>query len=461
MLGRLNQAEAEFDQLVVGIKQHNPGYAMLNYPRPLSLEQTQGLLDAQTAMLAYSVTNEYVFVFLVTASSFDAERLKVSPRVLTTRVQNYVDLIARGDQSGWQYASERLYSELLAPLRTRLPDEINRLVIIPDGVLHYLPFETLQSVENKQPTINDAGLHRQASFLLQEFSISYAPSATVLAELSVTQRSRVATERADLLMIADPAFDTGRRSQAGPRNAADYAQVLYDDEGLEVTPIPFAGAEAWGIEQYGGPGSRAYTGREASEGRIKASKLDSFRIIHFATHALISERKPERSALVLASSEGDGEDGFLQAREIYRLKLASDLLVLSACETARGQILGGEGTQGLAQAFFYAGTQSVVASLWKVNDEETAAFMEVFYHHLAGGKSKVDALRAAKLDMIRRGTPNSVRYWASFILIGEPARSVPISDHGSRARYDPWLLVFPGLVLMALIAFVVFRRRIA
>jgi CHAT domain-containing protein len=262
-----------------------------------------------------------------------------------------------------------------------------------------------------------------------------------------------------LLVIADPAVGNGSPSQVGQRSTADLARVLYDDEGMDLTPIPFSGAEAQKVEQYAGPGSRVYTGREASEHHIKTGKLDNFRVIHFATHALISQRKPERSALILALPGGDGEDGFLQAREIYRLKLASDLLVLSACETARGRILAGEGTQGLAHAFFYAGAQSVVASLWKVNDEETATFMGAFYQHLAQRKSKAEALRAAKLDMIRSKSA-SPRHWASFILIGEAVSSVPIIDRTWRLRYDRLLLLGSAFAaLIALTAFVAFRRR--
>jgi CHAT domain-containing protein len=456
----VSQAEQNFDQFMVEIKKDNPRYATLINPRPLTLEQAQGLLDAQTAMLAYAITKNHVIGFLLTSKSFEARRLSVSPRVLTARVQTYVDLIARGDQSGWQNASARLYAELVDPLRADLPREIKHLIIVPDGVLHYLPFETLRSVENSGPSINDAGLDQRPHFLLQDFSISYAPSATVLAELNAIAHSRIATERADLLIIAEPVIGKGSPSQFGQRSTADLARALYDDEGMDLTPIPFSGAEAQKVEQYAGPGSRVYTGREASEHHIKTGKLDNFRVIHFATHALISQRKPERSALILASPEGDGEDGFLQAREIYRLKLASDLLVLSACETARGRILAGEGTQGLAHAFFYAGAQSVVASLWKVNDEETATFMGAFYQHLAQRKSKAEALRAAKLDMMRDESA-SPRHWASFILIGEAVSSVPITDRSWRLRYDRLPLVSTVAVLIALIAFVAFRRRAA
>src|SRR5206468_828178 len=142
------------------------------------------------------------------------------------------------------------------------------------------------------------------------------------------------------------------------------------------------------ISRYMRSGSAILVGADASERRVKEGGLDRFRVLHFATHGLVSERAPYRSALVLAHSDGDGEDGFLQAREIYGLRLQTDLVVLSACQTARGSVVEGEGVQSLAVAFLDAGARSVVASLWNVNDERTATFMEAFYRHLSAGEPK-------------------------------------------------------------------------
>jgi CHAT domain-containing protein len=149
-------------------------------------------------------------------------------------------------------------------------------------------------------------------------------------------------------------------------------------------------------------------------------------VIHFATHGLVSQRSPERSALVLSSGPDDGEDGFLETREIYGLKLHSDLVVLSACRTARGPILAGDSVEGLAQAFFFAGARSVLASLWDVSDARTTELMADFYGHLAEGLSKAEALRKAKLDMMGNGASSAPRYWAAFVLLGEGDQSIPL-----------------------------------
>src|SRR5262249_40465538 len=122
----------------------------------------------------------------------------------------------------------------------------------------------------------------------------------------------------------------------------------------------------------------------------------------------------------------DGENGLLQAREIYRLRLASDLVTLSACQTARGRVLPGEGVQGLAQAFFHAGARSVLASLWDVSDRRTSDLMSGFYARPARGDPKADALRSAKLDMLRREPNLAPRYWAAFVLLGDPAGKISL-----------------------------------
>ncbi|HSE98304.1 MAG TPA: CHAT domain-containing protein [Blastocatellia bacterium] len=462
----LANVDRDYDMLIAEIRRSNPQYATLQYPSPLTVEQARALLDPSQAIIAYSITRERVFAFLLSPSAFHAERLPVSSKELKARVQSYVDLVSQTDRPGWVDVSRRLYRDLIAPLRMHLPPEVSRLVIVPDDVLHYLPFETLVDGEqNKDDDIPDAVNQARSPddsasssrFLLDDFTISYAPSATVLNELKIFQRGMIGKSRADLLMLADPAIATGLLASDTPQTAADHTRSLYEDEGLEVLPIPFSAHEAEEIERYIGPGSEIYTGLNASEHRVKNSRLDNFRVLHFSTHGFISERNPDRSALILSSSEGDGEDGFLQAREIYQLRLASDLVVLSACQTARGQVLAGEGAQGLAQAFFYAGAQSVVASLWNVDDQTTSEFMERFYFHLANNMTKAEALRAAKLELMRKDITSAPRFWAAFILIGERDANVSISGPSWWFRNRLWLLIIAAVCSLVLLLTIGFR----
>lgn len=440
ILRQLNRAEEQYDRLIVEIKQRNPHYATLRYPDNLSLEGARALLNGRTALVAYLIARNSVIAFVLTGRTFRAMRLNVSPDVLETRARIYADILSRDDGDGWRDTSSQLYTELLEPLRREIGPDIDHLVIVPDGVLHYLPFETLIRKE-------EGG----SRFLVEDFAISYVPSATVLSQLGAEEHASSVSDRVDSLILANPVTT---EAQDGSKDSASQTRALFDDEGLHIAPIPFAAAEAKALRRYVGAGSEIHTGSEASERLIKAGQLDRFRVIHFATHGLISRRAPARSALALAPTEE--EDGFLQAREIYHLKLASDLVVLSACRTARGQTLSGEGVQGMARAFFHAGAKSVVASLWNVNDERTATFMEAFYSRLSEGRSKAEALRAAKLDLLNDDRASAPRYWAAFILIGESQEKVPI---GKGSSYY-WILGLAALSVL-LVAFFFLKRNFA
>lgn len=211
--------------------------------------------------------------------------------------------------------------------------------------------------------------------------------------------------------------------------------------------------------QFAGQSGRVYTGTAASEKRLKSEPLEGYRILHFATHGLISQEIPARSSLVLSiEGDADAEDGLLQAREIYQLKLSSDLVVLSACQTARGQILKGEGIEGLAQAFFYAGARSVVASLWRVTDEPTAEFMRTFYENLGEGKSKAASLRTAKLQLLQADETLAPRHWAAFVLLGEANDSIATPRGEGQSQRWKWALLGIGGLCIVLTAFLIFRR---
>jgi len=163
---------------------------------------------------------------------------------------------------------------------------------------------------------------------------------------------------------------------------------------------------------------------KASEEQLKAMNLTDYKIIHFATHSLIDDKQPARSSIVLSLDKDPQEDGFLQMREVYNLKLNADLVVLSACQTGLGQFIKGEGIEGINRAFFYAGASTVLMSLWSVNDQASAQLMERFYYHLHAGKSITKALQAAKLEMISSKILSHPYYWAGFIVSGDADRVI-------------------------------------
>jgi CHAT domain-containing protein len=237
-------------------------------------------------------------------------------------------------------------------------------------------------------------------------------------------------------VLADPIPDPARSSERA-----------VPGETFDVSRLPEAAAEARSISRFGGSDSEVDLGASASESRLKGRSLERFGVLHFATHALVSPRVPSRSGLLLASDRGG--PGLLTVREIHQLKLRSDLVVLSACRTAQGRVLAGEGVQSLARAFFHAGARSLVASLWDVGDRRTSELMTVFYARLAAGATKADALREAKLDLLRREPGLAPRYWASFVLIGEPRGTVPLRRPPLLPRAAVWGVAAAAAVALA------------
>lgn len=174
------------------------------------------------------------------------------------------------------------------------------------------------------------------------------------------------------------------------------------------------------FERWFGNKAAVYLEEDAREASVKTDKLGEYRILHFATHGLVNEKNPQLSGLILSPEDSTSkEDGILHLGEIYNLNLNADLVVLSACETGLGQVAKGEGIIGLTRGFLYAGASNVLVSLWQVSDVTTADLMVDFYDKMLGGMSKPEALRAAKLQMIRRH-PEYAKpyYWAPFILVG-------------------------------------------
>ncbi|HKF44802.1 MAG TPA: CHAT domain-containing tetratricopeptide repeat protein [Thermoanaerobaculia bacterium] len=432
--GRLGEAE-EWERLMGQLRRRRS--AAVEYPEPISLPAARKLLAAGTALVSYAVGADLTTVFVLTEERLDGYRLPLSRVSLAERVENYVGLISRDDRDGWRAQASRLYADLVAPWRERLAPAVARLIIVPDGPLHSLPFETLVA--------GGPGSRR----LVEGYAISYVPSATVLGELVAARGVPAAGAAASLLVLASP--------QVAP--SISRAGGTIDDQSFDLTPVPGAAREARRVAAFGGAGSQTRIGRDAREWWVRTSPLERFGVIHFATHGLLNPRAPSQSALLLAG-EGNAEsgDGLLRARDIERLRLSSELVVLSACQTARGRILPGEGVEGLAQAFFHAGAKSVVASLWDVRDARTAGFMEDFYRRLSEGLSKAESLRQAKLDQLAAEPDLAPRYWAPFVLLGDGLGRIPLAR---QPGFPPATYLLPGAGLAGALAALAWRRRSA
>lgn len=421
----LAKAEDDYQLFTETTRAENPGYSRVVSSEPCRLpEIRKKLLSGGTGIVEYFVGEENIYIFFITAGDLSVRRLTPPESGRTLRlVGNYIGLLSSREISNADVvpAGRRLYEALIGDAGRKCLSGTGNVIFIPDRALYYLPFETLV------PGARDGSGRAPSRFLLEDHGISYAPSASTL--VSILERREREQAGADLLSIGSPSLrragDAGRVENAGKDLLSEY----YLEKRFILHPLAYASREMEAISKLMAPGSRRIVaGAEATEERVKKLPLSGYRILHFATHSLLDEMVASRSALVLSEDARSGEDGFLQAREIYNLELNADLVVLSACQTAGGKMEKGEGIQGLSRAFLSSGSRSVVASLWNVNDESTSRFMKAFYGFLTEGKTKQEALRLTKIRMSGSGDWRPY-HWAAFVLIGEGDAAVPL--HGS------------------------------
>jgi CHAT domain-containing protein/lipopolysaccharide biosynthesis regulator YciM len=403
----LSQADIELADWLRDLRRRNPHYAALKYPEPITLETAQKMLDDQTILLSYSLAEPQSFLFALTRNEF---QVKLLPPEATLRESVNKLLAAITDKNNpapaeYRRGATRLSQELLQPVSSMFAGK-NKLVIVADGALHRLPFEALLL-----PGMPARGDLRKLPYLITRFAVNYAPSASVWAELLNERRTEAPK---GFIAFGDPVYERQTESVIGPALRAGGAARV------NLQPLPYSREEINGIAKLFADDDRAvFFAEEASEENVKApQRLTSYRMIHFSTHGYVNEARPHFSGLLLSSprTSSHPEDGLLSAYEIFNLKLQADLVVLSACETGLGKEVKGEGLMSLMRAFMYAGTPSVVVSLWNVNDETAADLMIRFYRNLKSGMSKSEALRQAQLQTI--GDNGFPFFWAPFVLVG-------------------------------------------
>ena len=374
------------------------------------------LPDDRTAFLEYvtGARGAPTTVFVIT-------RGRRGPQVAQARILRPADsltgdigrftalLVQRADTP---HDAQALGAVLLDPVIALLDPSVTRLVIVPDGSLHRVPWDALRL--------------RDGRYLVQRYAVGIAPSAGVLARLRHRTRAPTAVP-ARLLAFGDPIFPgEGGGSASVARDAAleGFHSAFAATGGL--SRLQGSGREVRSIIRYS-PGAELKVREAASESYLLKSSLTQFRIIHFATHALVDDRVSFRTALALAP--GGGEDGFVTPAELARLRLDADLVVLSACRTAGGVVVDGEGVQGLTAPLLAAGARSIVATGWRVGDERIVSLIERFYAELARGRPVAEALRAAKLAAIEQKAPASL--WAAFTVFGDPFVTVSLRPPAS------------------------------
>ncbi len=368
---------------------------------PVSLDVFKRQFVAGDTFVEYVLDQKVSYALEITTEGLTIHALPGRSEI-DRLAKSYLSAITGGGDCSTE--AKALYKTLLLPVLKR---QTTRLVIVPDGPLHRLPFGALVDENN--------------AYVVQRVAVLSAPSASVYFKL----RSAVARERA-----TKPFLGIAYSPGPGPTElAAAKTRGLFDLRGVSLSPLPYARQEVVTAAAMLGKGAVVLDGDSASEAALKAQPLKDFKVIHLASHTVGNEVEPDRAALVLAAGS-DGEDGLWQAREIRRTPLAADVIVLSACETGVGRLQGEEGVMNLARAFLTAGGKSVVASLWSVEDRSTATIMESFYEHLATGSAVAEALRQAQLDFVRNYGEKAKPYlWAGFEVIGDGTRRIKFATN--------------------------------
>jgi tetratricopeptide (TPR) repeat protein len=415
LLKELKRAEDDYSLLLQKIRIEVPDVANMVAPVPCRLEHVQDqIIDKKTALIEYFLGEKESYVFFVTKKKIWFHYLPSREKIWVS-LKAYLKVLSDRPDRKFQgiKASRRLGKELFCFEQWNIPDSVENLIIIPDGVLHYLPFETLILDLQKK---NSSG-----SFLISNYKISYAPSSSSLLFLS---REKDKSYSRDLLAFGNPAYTWNGKTNKKNTIPSEILKEIYQNEGFNLTSLPYSEREVRKISKFFHKTKRdIYLNHKASEKTIKNLSLNDYQILHFACHAILDEKFPFRSALVLSKEDSLDEDGFLQVSEIYNLRMTSDLVILSACQTGRGRLEKGEGVLGLPRIFFYAGAKSVISTLWKIDDKSTSIFMNHFYDYLSQGKNKAQSLRLAKLEMINSKYSHPF-YWSAFILNGDYASKV-------------------------------------
>jgi CHAT domain-containing protein len=408
---RLDKARAAYESFQTLLYAAHPQLRLKHGELPsFSLDETsKGLLDANSAVLEYVITEDVTYLFVLSkdrgpdAIVVRVFPINVSSKVLAERVAHFRGRVLKR-LPDFAVVGRELYNLLIMPAEATLKGK-STVCIVPDGALWDLPFQALMSGAGR--------------YLLEDHAIYFTPSLQVLKEIrtKATNRNSPArrrtgsldkSEREQLFAMGNPTIVQGTLAAQRP---------MRDDT---FSPLPDAEVELQTIARiYGQEKCRIYTGSNAREETFKR-EASRYRMIHLASHAVLDDSDPLYSYVLLAANEDSKEDGLLEARELIEMNLGAELVVLSACETGGGRIRQGEGVVGMTWALFLSGVPTTLASQWKIPSYATARLMPEFYRNIGQNMSKAEAWRRTVLEFIKDPTyrfqPLS---WAGFIIIGD------------------------------------------
>ncbi len=391
------------------IKLVNPAYAELVYPKTVNKNQIQNVLLPQEALVSFFAGQQNTFAYIITSTQFSMVDLGPSDslNVLVNRfrldfLKKQQNSVIRDDKfqinqlkKTFFSISQETYNKLWKPIEATGLLHHKDIIISPDGYLSHLPFELLIKDQQQKE-------YSEYRYLLKDHSISYSPSGSILC-FERANRSPLPNWDKTFLGIGLSKFNNN---------------YCYEDSTI-FNQLTYSTSEVIAISDNFKPSTTSTLLEEdATEFNLKSLPLSRYRYLHFSTHGLINTEQPDFSRILLKPDSND--DGCLNIYELFELPLNADLISLSACETGLGKLVNGEGVIGFTRALMYAGTPSMILSLWEVSDESTKDLFTQFYATLAqDGENKYEHLRNAQLEMIKTKKYANPYYWAPFVFIGE------------------------------------------
>ena len=465
-LGRL---EGEYNEVIASINQRFPAYKQITQPVAWSLQRIQDevINDDQTMLIEYSLGLEKSYAWAVTRNSIKVFELpgRTAINEAATKFSTLLVLPpVAGSEDKLDQAARDLSHMILSPLAAELNKQV--IIVAADGGLNYIPFQSLPLPSSNEP-------------LVSKFEIINAPSASILGDLRHEAAQRPPATRL-LAAFGDPVFQPAQAQAAQNSNntliALQTSSIMRWRSAIRdikpnrnsfdasvIPPLFYAARELANLRELAGDNALVLGDVAATRESLLNTDLTHYAMLHLATHGIFDPDQPADSGLLLSTTDREGQpiDGFLRLQDIYQLRAPVQMVVLSACETALGKDVEGEGLIGVTRGFMYAGASSVVASLWKVDDAATAELMRLFYTNmLQHGMRPGEALRAAQNSIRQQRNWRSPYYWAAFTLQGEYSKVIkPIPAAHVTGFTLRWKIVIAVLLIAILTAITLWSLR--
>ena len=395
------------DSLLNIFEERYPSFYNLKYSNKVTpLDEVEDVIGRRANLLSYVMTDNKLYIIVSNSRKTEVVTREIDSAFYSS-LNRYREMLSempatssvRKPFNEFMDLSLELYSILLEPAIPYIKGD--KIVVSPDNILSYIPFETLTTEEFRSPEL----LYRDAPFALKDYRFSYIYSVTLSSETE--RRSR--RLRNNLVAFA-PTYEGMELSDS----------LLTEYPGLrgDIRSLPFALVEAENaVKQCGG---KAFLAENATEEAYE-KEAHNYAIIHLAMHTLVDDKHPAFSKMIFSRSEDGSDDGLLNTYEVYSIPLNAMMVVLSSCNTGTGMLVTGEGILSLARGFLFAGSRSVVMSMWTVEDASASSLIGSFYSNMRKGQTKSEALRTARLKFLRTADQERSHpyYWSTLVVYGD------------------------------------------